>query len=97
MSAEWTTCQRSQLSAPSRLRQGHLTAALHLAACHVSAWHQLCMMPDVVQPPVLWSQTQASCVQVDPDTYDMLKTLNMSNLPGVEKVTVSPTPCKLPP
>ena len=30
----------------------------------------------------------ASCAQVDPDTYDMLKTLNMSNLPGVEKVTV---------
>lgn len=27
-------------------------------------------------------------LQVDPDTYDMLKTLNMSNLPGVEKVTV---------
>ena len=30
-------------------------------------------------------------LQVDPDTYDMLKTLNMANLPGVEKVTVSTT------
>ena len=39
------------------------------------------MRPHAITSPLV--------LQVDPDTYDMLKTLNMANLPGVEKVTVS--------